>query len=270
MAGTKIFYPEKMVDVILAGDSVYPGALIGYSSGWKLADADTATNIYAQYVALNGGNTGDKIKACKKCMLYDEDAPYTANTAQYLSGTAGATTETRPSTDGDMVQVVGRSIDTYRCVIDIAEPKEFEMFLTPAFDSTGEAGVGTEDSGWYGRQIDNAGEVVGFTGRFPSGLVSIDLVRVVYNSINASAYDTDVTVVRAYDGAANDQDTGTAITADDFDIADADNKLLYQSITAAFDSGFVAPNACFSVKLDPDAITADAQIIGLYIRGFKV
>jgi hypothetical protein len=157
-------------------------------------------------------------------------------------------------------------------MIDLKEPVEFEMFI-PAngvFSSTGETGTGTEDTGWYGPQVDGATEVVGFVGRFPSGLISVDLVRVIYNSINASAYDTDVTVVRAYDGAANNQDTGTAITADDFDIADADNILLYQSITAAFDSGFICPNACFAVKLDPDAITADVQVLGLYIRGFKL
>lgn len=271
MAGTKIFYPEKVVDLVLAAQ-VSPLDLIGYSTGWKLADADTATNIYAQYIALQGGDSEDQIKACKKCLLYDEDAPYTADTAYYLSGTAGGVTTTRPATDGDMIQVVGRALDTTRLLLDIGEPKEFEIFI-PAnggFDSTGEAGIGTEDTGWYGPQVDGATEVVGFTGRLPSGLVSVDLVRVVYNSINASAYDTDVTVVRAYDGAANNQDTGTAITADDFEQADADDKLLYQDITAAFDTGFVAPNANFAVKLDPDGITADLQVLGLYIRGFKV
>jgi hypothetical protein len=272
---TKILYPERVTELTLKTLStldVSPGDLLGYSSGWVLADADAATNIYAQYIALQGGKSNSTIKACKKCVFFDEDAPYTANTAQYLSGTAGGITETRPATDGDLIQVVGRSLDTTRCMIDLKEPVEWEMFI-PAnggFDSTGEAGIGTEDTGWYGPQVDAATEVVGIVGRFPSGLISVDVAKVVYNSINASAYDTDVTIVRAYDGAANNQDTGTAITADDFDVADADNIIQYQTITAAFDAGLIAPNACFSVKLDPDGITADVQVLGLYLRGFKV
>ena len=271
MAGTKMFFPEGVVELVLAGD-VGPQELIGYSSGWKRADADAATNIYAQYIAMQGGVSGDKIKACKKCLLFDEDAPYTANAAYYLSGTAGYSRTRRSTTDGDMIQLVGRALDTTRLLLNIKEPEEFEMFIpcNGGFDSSSEAGIGTQDTGWFGPQIDNAGEVVGIVGRFPSGLISVDLARVVYNSINASGYDTDVTVVRAYDGAANNQDTGTAITTDDFDVDDADNKLLYQDITAAFDAGFIVPNACFSVKLDPDGITSDVQVLGLYIRGFKV
>ena len=269
MAGTKLFYPEKMVDLVLAG-AVSQGDLIGYSSGWKRADADAATNIYAQYIAMQSGITGDKIKACKKVLLFDEDAPWTANTAQYLSGTAGSMTETRPATDGDMIQIIGRSLDTTRCLVDIAEPKEFEMFLSPdVYDTTGEPGIGTTDAGWVGPQIDASGELTFFKGRFPSGLISIDAARIIYNSIGASGYDTDITVVRSYDGAANNQDTGTTITAGDWN-ADTDNILSYQDVVAAFDTGFIAPNACFAVKMDPDGITGDANVIGLYIRGFKV
>ena len=270
MAGIVVLYPEKIVDLVVADPQVSALDILGYSSGWKKADADTATNIYGQYIALQNGPLGAKIKACKKCMLYDEDAPFIANTAYYLSGTAGAYTTTRPATDGDMIQIVGRALDTKRLMLDIKEPQEFEMFITPSvYDTTGEAGAWTTDAGWTGPQVDAVGELVFFTGRMPSGLISIDTARVIYNSIGASAYDTDVTVVRAYDGAANDQDTGTAITAGDWN-ADEDNKLLYQNVVAAFDAGFIAPNASFSVKLDPDGITNDANVIGLYIRGFKV
>ena len=267
---TRLLYPEKIVNLKLAVDGIGVGDLLGYSSGWKKADADAATNIYAQYVAMQGGDTNSVIKAGKKCQLEDEDAPYTADTAQYLSGSAGEITETRPATDGDFIQVVGRSLDTTRCLIDIQAPKEFEMFISPdVYDTTGEPGLGTTDTGWVGAQVDNVGELTFFKGRFPSGLISLDVARVVYNSIGASAYDTDVTVVRAYDGGANNQDTGTTITAGDWN-ADTDNILSYQNILTAFDTDFVKPNATFAVKLDPDGITGDAQVIGLYLRGFKV
>jgi hypothetical protein len=265
-----MFYPEKVVDLVLA-EPVSKLDILGYSSGFKRSDADAATNIYGRFIAMQNGNTGDVIKACKKCLLFDEDAPYTANTTYYLSGTAGSFTATRPTTDGDMIQIVGCALDTTRILIDIPDPVEFEMFIPAngAFSSTAEAGIGTEDTGWYGPQVDAAAEVVGIVGRFPSGLVSLDVARVIYNNVGGSALDMDVTVVRGYDGAANNQDTGTAITAGDWN-ADTDNLLLYQNVLAAFDAGFLAPNACFSVKLDPDAITADAQVIGLYLRGKKV
>ncbi len=270
---TKTLFPEGVVELALTGAEVSPGDLLGYSGGWVLADADAAANIYGQYIAMQHGLAGATIKACKKCLLFDEDAPWTANTAQYLSGTAGKTTETRPATDGDLIQIVGRSLDTSRCLMEITAPREFELFIpaTNYHTALGEGAEynGAEDAGWFGPQIDNAGEIVGFVGRFPSGLVSVDVARVIYNSINASAFDQDVTIVRAYDGAANNQDTGTAITAGDWN-EDADNKLLYQNVVAAFDAGLIAPNACFAVKLDPDGITNDATVLGLYIRGFKV
>lgn len=274
MADATILYSEKTVDLVIkSGTQVSKGDLLGYSSGWVKADADAASYIYAQYIALQGlvGDGSSKIKACKKCQLYDSDAPYTANYPYYVSGTAGGITVTRPATDGDLIQIVGRSQDTSRCLIDIKDPVEWELFI-PAnggFCSTGEAGIGTEDTGWYGPQIDNAAEVVGIVGRLPSGLVSLDVARIIYNNVGGSALDMDVTVVRGYDGADNNQDTGTAITTGDWN-ADTDNKLLYQNVVAAFDTGFVVPNACFAVKLDPDGITADAQVIGLYLRGFKV
>ena len=262
---------ERRTKLTLAG-TVSRGNLVGYSSGWKAADADAATYIYAEYIALDAGVSGDEIDACKGATFYDGDAPYNADKPQYVSGTAGALTETRPATDGDLIQVVGRSIDTYRARIDIQPPKEFELYITPdTYDETGEPGLGTVDAAWVGPQINNAEEDVYFKGRIPSGLVGTtpDVARVIYNSINASAFDMDVHIVAAYDGAANNEDTGTSITAGDWN-EDADNKLLYQDVSACFDSGMYKPGRNFCLNLDPDAITNDANVIALYIRGWKV
>lgn len=266
---------QGIVDLIIASAcQVDSGDLIGYSSGWKRADADAATNIYAQFVAMETlyGDGVKTIKACKRCTIYDADAPFTADTAQYTSGTAGAMTETRPATDNDMIQVVGRSVDTYNVVIDIQPPKEFEIFLTPdTLDTTDEPGLGVADAGWPGPGLDAAAEKAYFKGRLPSGLVgAVSAAVVVFNSVNASAFDNDVTVVGGHDGASNVEDTGTAITAGDFVQADTDNILLTQNIAACFDSGFWKPGMNFAVLLDPDAVTGEAQVIGLYIRGFKV
>ena len=264
---------ENITHLTMKDDTfVKRGDLLGYNSGWVKADADAGANIYAQWVALEDGGDGQVIQVCKKCTFHDEDAPYAANTAQYLSGTAGGITETRPATDNDLIQVVGRSLDTSQVRIEIESPKEFELFITPdTLDTTGEPGIGTVDAGWPGPQVDAASETVYFKGRLPSGIVGStpDIARVVYDIIGASGYDTDVTVVGGHDGASNVEDTGTAITAGDWS-ADTDNLLAYQDISAAFDSGFYKPGMNFAVLLDPDGITGDAIVIGLYIRGWKV
>lgn len=264
----------KCTIVVKDAETIKRGYLVGYSSGWLHADADQAVNIYAQYIALETvvGDGVKKVSVCRRCTISDEDGPYTANTAQYLSGTAGGFTETRPAADNDFIQVVGRSLDTYSVRIEIEAPKEFELFFTPdTLDTTGEPGLGTVDAGWAGPQIDGAGEAVYFKGNLPPGLVG-DIIeaRIIGDSINASAMDFDVTVVGAHVGASNVEDTGTKITAGDIEQADTDNILASIDISACFDSGFYKPGTVFGVLLDPDGITADLLIVGLRIRGWKV
>lgn len=252
------------------------GTIIGYSSGWVRADADAAANIYGQLISLTDADGNDpgnnQFMACRSCDIFDVDAPFTAATAQYLSGTAGGYTETRPAVDGDLIQVVGWSYDTSHAFLKMNAPVEFEIFLSPdALDTTGEPGIGTADAGWPGPQMDAAGEEIYFKGRLPSGIVgAITEAVIIYDSVNASGYDTDITVVGAYDGASNVEDTGTAITAADFVQADTDNILLTLDVSAAFDAGFYKPGRNFAVLDDVDAITGDVLVVGLYIRGWRL
>jgi hypothetical protein len=260
---------EKVAQLTLAA-SVQMGDLLGYNSGWVKADADAI--YFAQWVALSDGVSGQTIKAAKKCVLMDLDAPYTANVPYYLSTTAGAITATRPTTGGVLRQVVGYAIDTYRVLIDIQTPKEFELFITPdTLDTTGEPGLGAADTGWAGPQVDAAAETVYFKGRLPENLVgSVKIAKVVLNSINGSAADLDFSIVGGYDGAANNQDTGTAITTTDWEQDDTDNILLTVDVSALFDAGFWLPGRNFCVLSDPDGITADVTVLGLHIVGLVV
>ena len=170
-----------------------------------------------------------------------------------------------------MIQVVGRALDTSRLLIDIGSPKEYEIFLSPDnLDTSSEPGLGTADAGWAGPQLTGT-ETMYFKGRLPSGLVgSISAAEIVLDSINASAGDIDVTVVAANDGASNVEDTGTKITAGDWTQTDADNIILTMDISACFDAGFYVAGRSFCVYVDPDGITGAVNVIGLYIRGFKV
>lgn len=276
MAGypVKLLFPENIVELTLKTVktlSVSPGDLLGYSSGWVMADADAAANIYAQYVALTGGNSGSSIRACKKCLLFDEDGPWTANTAQYLSGTAGSLTPTRPTTDGDVTQLVGRSLDTTRCLLDLKAPQEFEMFIpVGTFDAQGAAGViegHTIDDGWEGIKGDTAAVAGYVTGRLPFGLVSLDVAELVVDMTSATALDVDFTLVQAYKGAVN-TGAGAAVTAAATVETAADNTILRVNVLAAFDATTQKPGKFFCGKVDPDG--GAGHYLGLYLRGFKV
>ena len=261
-----------------AASSCKRGDLLGYSSGWVKADADVAAGpIYAECIALEGGGGSDVIPVARKAMVYDVDAPYTGRTAMYLSGTAGAHTETRPGAGvGNLIQCVGYNYDTYRALIDIKQPTEFEIFLSPdVLDTSSEPGIGKADTGWPGPELTST-ETAYFKGRIPESVVgSIVIARMIGNSVNASAGDLDFTIVGSYDGvaaaaAANNQDTGTPIEAGDWVQTDANDKILTVDVSALFDAGFWLPGRTFAIYLDPDGITGALQILGLYIVGLKV
>jgi hypothetical protein len=270
----KLLFPEKIVELTLkkvAGVDYSPGDIVGYSTGWVKADADAATNVYGQYILLQGGKGNDVVKACEKVLLFDDDAPYTANTAQYLSGTAGGITETRPTTNGDMIQMVGRSLDTKRCLLDIKKPQEFEMFLRPGpFNALGGAGAieaWEVDAGWEGPNGDSAAIVCYFTGRLPFGLISLDVAEVYIDTTAATAMDLDFVCQGTYKSGANNP-TAVTITAQTTTVTTADNKVQAVSVLTAFDATIKLPGMTFSAKCDPDAGTG--IYLGLYLRGMKV
>lgn len=251
---------------------VAKGDLLGHDgTGWVKADASTASKIFAQYIALEPAIGEKELRVCRKATFLSTTAIYTANTPQYLSGTGGATTETRPATDNDVIQAVGRSIDTYRARIELRAPVEFEMFLSPDnLDTSSEPGLGVADAGWAGPQLTGT-ETIYFKGFIPYGVVG-DIAEAVIlaDSVNASAGDIDVSIVAAHQGASNVEDTGTAITAGDWTQVDTDNIIVGVDISACFDSGLWLPGMVFCVYVDPDGITGAANIIGLRIRGWRL
>ena len=102
-----------------ASNTAVPGTLLGYSSGWCLADADA--RIKAELIALDYGVGGSVIHAAPVATLWDRDAPFTAGDAQWLSATAGAYTATKPalSTTLTLHQKIGKALDTETLQIDL-------------------------------------------------------------------------------------------------------------------------------------------------------
>ena len=268
-----IEYAEKIADLTLNG-VVKKGDLLGHNgTNWVQADAsDAATNLYAQYIAMMGGVSGDVIKGCKGCFMYDADAPYTANGTIYTSGTAGAHTQTRPATDGDVIQIIGRAISTTTARFDIKDPTEVEFFIPcPPYNMLGagpaveaHAADGTTNE-WAGADADSAAVAAVFTGWFPSNIVGGVLAAdLVVNTQAATALDVDVTYVRAYIQGANTGDAGATQTALTTSATTADNTIQKVDISAGMDADFVKAGAPFGVAIDPDA--GDFIVLGLYMR----
>jgi len=109
---------QGVVNIVLAG-TVNAGDLLGYSSGWKRADADA--RIPARLVAMQTGASGDTIPACVSGVLVDLDAPYTAGDPQYLSATAGEHTATIPAVSSTLtlLQRIGVAVTTEKVVFDL-------------------------------------------------------------------------------------------------------------------------------------------------------
>jgi len=269
-----IQYAEKIADLTLNG-TVKKGDMLAHNgTGWVQAAAtDAATNLYAQYLAMAGGVSGNVIKGCKGCVLYDADAPYTtANATEYLSGTAGAITQVRPATNGDVVQKVGRSISTTEARIDILAPYEMEIFIPcPPYNtlsggiSEAHAPDGTTNE-WAGADVDSAAVGAIFQGWFPSNMVGAPLAAdLIVNTQASTALDIDVTFVRAYINDSNTGDAGSSLVGNTTTSeTTADNEIQKVSVLTGMDADFVKAGAPFGVAVDADA--GDFLLIGLYMR----
>ena len=251
---------------LYTGVSCAAGNLLAHNgTGWVLADPSTPATLSAKAVALYAAGAAGKVLACREVMIEDEDtSAYTQSARQYLGNTAGSISQTCPSTDGDLIQVVGTAVTTNLLHIVIGVPEIKYKYLTrDQLDTSGHPGIGQADSGWAGALCTSTESCYMTPFRVPDNCIALVSAELVWNSINASAADIDVTVVGGYLDASNVQDTGTPITAGDWDQTDADNILLSMDISTVLDAGLFTPGRIFQVFLDPDGCTNDAQVLGM-------
>ena len=258
---------------IQAAAAVAIGDLVGINTSgeWVLADASTPS-MYAQFVAIEDGVRSDAIynvRVTKRAYFSDADFPYTAGGRQYLSETAGAHTATRPTTDGALIQIIGRAVSTSVVYIELVAPKLETIFVPPAaYDTTGEPGLGVTDAGWSGPSPDATnGEVVTTQPfRVPGNAIgSAPLkAKLALDSTGASGATLAITSVGAYDGASNVQATDTA-TATDWEQADTDNIILTVDVASVMDAMW-APGRNIQVKLTVTTITGDALFLGMWLE----
>lgn len=144
---------------------------------YALADASDKTKP-AQFIVVSGGGTGqadynDRVTVGKRCELFDDASGFTENSPQYLSETAGAYTETRPTTIGSLRQKVGEAITTSRMNFEIANTKEVEIPIIVTHEGVSAAVV--IDSGNFASEgsTDAANETVYLVAMLPEGFLSV-------------------------------------------------------------------------------------------------
>lgn len=98
------------------------GDLIGHDgTDYVLADADAATPVPAQYMAMESVAAGGSVQVCQAGVLVDTDAPYVAGNDQYLSAVAGAHATSIPGlgTGLTIAQRIGKALSTTEMGFDL-------------------------------------------------------------------------------------------------------------------------------------------------------
>ena len=260
--------PSFEVTLYTAITCVAGNLLAHNGTGWVLADANTPATLSAKAIAIQTqSEAAGKVNVCREALVEDLDAPWTQNSLLYLSATAGAMTHTAPTTDGDLIQVVGVALSTSLAHVKINPPKLVYMSIAPsAYDTTGEPGLGVTDAGWAGPSPDSSdGETV-FTQPFrvPRNCVALDQARLFFNSTGGTVLAAVFTSVGAYKGASNVQVTGTA-TATDWEQDDTDNIIYSVEIKTgtALDATMVTPGRIIQLLATMTTMTAgDALFLG--------
>lgn len=103
--------PGPQAPMVTLHEAVNEGDLLSYSSGWHLADANTASLKHPQLVALKSGAIGDLCPVAVVCTV----TGYSGGTAGgliYASEAAtGHVTDTPHDTNGDSNTVIGVLLD---------------------------------------------------------------------------------------------------------------------------------------------------------------
>lgn len=110
--GTDHTFHGTTITGINAGATIaqFEAVYYDFTAGeWLLADANGTNTHPADGIALAAGTDGNALTVLTQGFVRDDTWNWSAGPI-YLSGTAGALTQTAPSTSGDKVQIVGKAI----------------------------------------------------------------------------------------------------------------------------------------------------------------
>lgn len=247
-----------------SGLTVKPGDGLAYNgSSWVKADADTPS-LYAQVFATQyGGTLQGPIEVARELIIQDGDAPYTAGDTLYLSGTAGAHTATRPTTAGQLRQVVGQVLTTSIAHLKGGVLREVNV---PLVTTGATSAYAVLDSGNFGGPtLDAQNETLSMFAVVPENAVSLKIAKLFLAAEATAGTPTmDVTVSSAVDGEQWDAVTADATGANAVREGAAADEMQVTDVTTWFDATNIIRNgAALGVKcLQDDAGTDISFVFG--------
>ena len=205
-----------------AGEAIKRGDLLYYSqtnSDWRKADANGAAETllfpFAEMVAVaSAAADGDTVLAAKYAVLEDrDDNAFSSNKEQelYLSATAGAFTETRPTGANDLKQRVGKA---YRrsggtgatiAIIDLNHLREETIQLT--FPYTAHAPPVDRDNDYLGLLLDDTDAEVGTAFMVPENATGRLIIAYLWWCGTGTVLDTGDTYTFDATAAVDDETT---------------------------------------------------------------
>lgn len=225
-----------------AGAAMVRGDLVYYSASnddYRLADADDETT-YATFVVVDvpGSSAvvdGDEVWLAREAYFeVDLTDNLTEDAILYLSTTAGSYTSTRPTTEDDLVQIVGRVITTVQPDPDANEGNivhlwgakvwEYHMSLMPHSNASGGTSTfGAFDSGAHGSVILNeANERAHYHCHIPNNMVALAAAYYWNGADGATNPNASFDVDSGGDDEQHDN-TNDTIAAAEFTAATQDN-----------------------------------------------
>ncbi len=243
-----------------AGSTALKAADLVYFDGtdWERADADVHTT-FAEAVVCNNVVAGEEVALCTRCIIIDTDAPFTQGDQYYLAAPAGTPTAanytaTRPTTAGNLRQMIGFGLSTTELRTEIQMPKEHHVCYNGISNIAGETGERMDTGDFLTAIIDANAELFGFTFAIPQNAVALE-----FASLFTAADDicpvgvVDVTVSGAADGeqhGAGTQDT----TLDSLVVGGAaEDEIQRNTLTTAFDAaGLFQPDNAIGVLCTGD------------------
>ena len=250
---TKRFEGPSFLLSIGSGVTCNQGDLLSWNNTANeltLADADSLDS-YASFMALmNGDGSGqnNRVAVTRKCLLSDSDGPYTAETPQYLSPTAGAVTETRPTAAPDLVQVVGMSVDDEQVEIDIKVPYEVYVPIQVMFATSADALLDSGNFGGPTMDAQNEQTVLNFT--VPENAIALQKA-ILWIAAEASGGTPtwDITIGSAISGAQHDVVTQDATLVNQVREGSAVDEMFALDISTGLDAtDIIRPGAIVGIK----------------------
>ena len=215
---------------VVAGDALYFDG-----TDWELADADDATK-FAELIAVESYASGVQGAGCRSCIIVDTDAPYTQGDQYFLSATAGALTATRPTTAGNLRQLIGFGLSTSELAAEV-KLREHTYDISPA-GGTDVGVIFQLDSGnMIGLTTNAQNEVIGATFAIPENAVALEIAYAwLATEASAGTPTFDLYVSSSQDGDQWDAVTQDSTIAASADEGGAPDELQRTTITTAFDA----------------------------------